>query len=94
LRLEGRSEWTEAVIKAAADGEGGGGGSDDDDGEEEEATLELANNDESKDRWVRVMEASGDGGEVKVGKGRPGWVLEGTAPGAERSGDPLAAKRR
>ncbi len=93
MRLEGRSEWTEAVIKAAADGEGGGG-SDDDDGEEEEATLELANNDESKDRWVRVMEASGDGGEVKVGKGRPGWVLEGTAPGAERSGDPLAAKRR
>ena len=51
------------VIKAATDGE-------ECCGDDEEATLELANNDESK-VWVRVMEASGDGGEVIAGKGRP-----------------------
>jgi hypothetical protein len=59
-----------------------------DDGEE--ATLELGNRDESKSRWVRVMEASGDGGEVTAGKRRPWWVLEGTAPSSAcpRGGGP------
>jgi hypothetical protein len=38
-------------------------------------------------RWVRVMEASEDRGEVRAGKGRASWLLEGTGGQTNRDTD-------
>jgi hypothetical protein len=73
----GRNEWNAYITRAAAVGEGG---DDDDRGGSNARACEQRR----EQRWVRVMEASEDRGEVIAGKGRAPWLLEGTAESSGR----------